>query len=298
MLGVAMPTVAEAESFIRKSRFRWHQRFELAPGVFTPGENDVRRMLRLAQVPTDLEGWSVLDIGASNGGFSFEAERRGAAEVVAVDVCQAEHSGFAQVRAFLGSRAEFIEASVYELPELLDRRFDLVLFLGVLYHLRHPLLALDSLRRLIRRAGIIETAVCDRELPLWLAGHTLARFYPGGELDGNPSNWFAPTTAALLHWCSTSGLAPTLLVKEPPWRAIRWFASLADLLRTGDHEGETWRAAGLRSRGTATRCIAAVRPMPGEPEFTAESWAEGPLTVTNDPVRQAREAQTKATASS
>src|SRR5262245_13807169 len=293
-----MPTVAEAESFIRESRFRWHQRFELAPGVFAPGENDVQRLLRLAQVPKNLAGWSVLDIGASNGGFSFGAERRGAADVVAVDVCDAEHSGFAQVRAFLGSRADFVEASVYELPELLGRRFDLVLFLGVLYHLRHPLLALDSLRRLIGRAGVIETAVCDRELPVWLAGHTLDRFYPGSELDGNPSNWFAPSTAGLLHWCATSGLAPTLLVKEPPWRAIRWLAPLTDLRRSGEHEGEAWRAAGLRSRGTATRCIVAVRPTPDEPKFASESWAEGPLTVTNDPVRQARRAQTKATASS
>jgi len=293
-----MPSVSEAESFLRESRFRWHQRFQLAPGIFTPGTNDVDRMLRLAEIPADLSGWSVLDIGTSNGGFCFEAERRGASRLVAVDVCEADYSGFAQIRSFLGSRTEFVEASVYELPELLGRRFDLVLFLGVLYHLRHPLLALDNLRRLIGRVGVIETAVCDHELPRRVAGRALVRFYRGSELHENPTNWFAPNAAGLLDWCASSGLAPTMLVKEPPAGPVRWFASLADVLRSGEHEGSAWRAAGLRSRGTATRCIVSVRPTPGEPEFASTSWAEGPLTVADEPVRRAREGQTRATASS
>jgi tRNA (mo5U34)-methyltransferase len=296
-----MPSAKEAEAFIQGSRFRWHQRFQLVPGFFTPGTNDVERMLRLARVPARLDGWSVLDIGTSNGGFCFEAERRGAGRLVAVDVCEPDHSGFAHIRSFLGSRAEFIEASVYELPKLLDERFDLVFFLGVLYHLRHPLLALDNLRRLVGRMGVIETAVCDRELPRRVAGRAVARFYRGNERDADPTNWFAPSSAALLDWCASSGLTPTLLAKEPPSRLVRWFASLADVVRSGEHEGPAWRSAGLRSRGTAQRCIVSVRPTPGEPEFASASWAEGPLTVTDDPVasaRKAREAQTRATASS
>ena len=61
----------------------WHQRWEIAPGIFTPGGNDVAQIMDLAGVPASLTGKRVLDIGAWNGCCSFECERRGAAEVIA-----------------------------------------------------------------------------------------------------------------------------------------------------------------------------------------------------------------------
>jgi len=139
---------AAARSFVEAASIQWYQRFELAPGVYTPGTRDVSWVYEHARVPTDLSGLSVLDVGTTNGGVAFEAERRGAARVVAVDICSPDVYGFSDLRTFFGSRVEYREATVYDLARTFEDRFDVVFFLGVLYHLRHPLLALDNLREL------------------------------------------------------------------------------------------------------------------------------------------------------
>lgn len=95
-------------------------------------------------IPKNLEGKSVLDIGCNGGFYSLEMKRRGASRVVGVDhdeLCL-EQARFAAEIARI--EVEFLKMSVYEVAQLRER-FDLVLFLGVLYHLRHPLLALDLL---------------------------------------------------------------------------------------------------------------------------------------------------------
>ena len=80
MLGTA--SAREAAAFIASAGFVWHQRFDLAPGVATPGVSSVEFLLNRAGVPADLTGLSVLDVGTTNGGCAFEAERRGARRVV------------------------------------------------------------------------------------------------------------------------------------------------------------------------------------------------------------------------
>jgi tRNA (mo5U34)-methyltransferase len=95
-------------------------------------------------IPADLRGKTVLDIGCNAGFYSIEMKRRGAARVVAVD---SDERYLAQARLaaeVTGSEIEFRRLSVYDVGELAER-FDLVLFMGVFYHLRHPLLALDLL---------------------------------------------------------------------------------------------------------------------------------------------------------
>jgi tRNA (mo5U34)-methyltransferase len=95
-------------------------------------------------VPADLTGKTVLDIGCNAGFYAFEMKRRGAARVVAVD---SDPRYLAQARLaadVLGLDIELRELDVYHVAEL-ESRFDLVIFMGVLYHLRHPLLALDLL---------------------------------------------------------------------------------------------------------------------------------------------------------
>ena len=97
-------------------------------------------------LPSDLSGWSVLDIGCNAGFYSFEMKRRGAARVLGID---SDAKCLAQARfaaTVLNQDVEFKEISVYDVADL-DDRFDLVLFMGVFYHLRHPLLALDLLRK-------------------------------------------------------------------------------------------------------------------------------------------------------
>jgi tRNA (mo5U34)-methyltransferase len=97
-------------------------------------------------LPADLRGWSVLDVGCNAGFYSLEMKRRGADRVVALDT-EARYLRQARFAAEIaGHDIDFLERSVYDVGSL-GERFDLVLFLGVLYHLRHPLLALDLLRR-------------------------------------------------------------------------------------------------------------------------------------------------------
>src|SRR5439155_7280709 len=106
--------------------------------------------------------------------------------------------------------------------------------------------ALDALRRVTRGSVLIETAVCDAEVGRRLARRPLTRFYPAAELDGDPTNWFAPTIAGLLAWCGSSGLEPSLLAQWPPGPLAR------RLFRV---ESERWWSAARRARGTARRCI-------------------------------------------
>lgn len=216
-------TREEAETLAARTDFTWHQRFALAAGVFTPGVSDIGFLLQAARVPERLDDATVLDIGTTNGGAAFECERRGAARVVAVDIADDKWFGFAAIKEMLGSRAEHIQANIYELPELLRDEFDFVLFWGVLYHLRHPLLALDNVRRLARGHVSIESAVADHELTESCRDRAVARFYRRDELAGDSSNWFAPTVVALAEWCRSCGLDPIHVESWPstaPTRAI------------------------------------------------------------------------------
>jgi len=107
-------------------------------------------------IPEDLTGRTVLDIGCNGGFYALEMKRRGAARVVAID----SDDGYLRQARFAAQVAgldiEFAELSVYDVGAL-GERFDVVLFLGVLYHLRHPLLALD----LIREHVVKDLFVCQ-----------------------------------------------------------------------------------------------------------------------------------------
>jgi tRNA (mo5U34)-methyltransferase len=225
----------------------WYQRFALAPGVFTPGDRDVGWILDQAGIPDDLTGRSVLDIGTTNGGVAFEAERRGAGRVVATDIYPPDRFGFDRIAKLLRSRVEFRVLSVYDLSSAFEERFDLIFFLGVLYHLRHPLLALDAVRETTAAEGqvFIETEVADHALGA-LAPHALVQFFRLDELGGDGSNWFAPSIQALLDWCWSSGLEP--------------------------HVVGRWPAQAVR------RCLVRAGRTPGDPEFVAISY-ETPLSA-------------------
>lgn len=99
-----------------------------------------------AALPADLRGKTVLDIGCNAGFYAFEMKRRGAARVLGIDECPRylEQARFAAGELGFPD-IEFRQLSVYDVAAL-GERFDVVLFMGVLYHLRHPLLALDLIR--------------------------------------------------------------------------------------------------------------------------------------------------------
>jgi tRNA (mo5U34)-methyltransferase len=203
----------EAQAFVDSSTFLWHQRFQLSANVFSPGANQIDWLLAQSDVPQDLTGKSVLDIGTTNGAMAFECERRGASRIVAVDILDREHFGFAKLVELLQSRAEFVQCSVYELADVLDEQFDVVIFWGVLYHLRHPLLGLDAVRRVSRGYVTLETAIAD-----WTDGQPgpLARFHRLDDLGKDPTNWWSPTLEALEDWTRSAGFEVVATVTSPP----------------------------------------------------------------------------------
>jgi len=195
----------------------WYHRIEVAPGLLTPGVNDSQMILEALRLPETLEGQRVLDIGARDGFFSFECERRGA-EVTAIDYLTAEETGFPIAKELIGSEVELRQMNVYDLsPEELGT-FDLVLFLGVLYHLRDPMLALDRIAGVSRGRLIVETQMIDDAL-LTSAGEfkrladldpeleqiPLMQFYPGRALNNDPTNAWAPNEACLGAMLEESG---------------------------------------------------------------------------------------------
>jgi tRNA (mo5U34)-methyltransferase len=194
------------------AKLGWWHRIDLGHGIVTPGTDDSARKLARIGLPADLTGKSVLDIGAWDGFFSFESERRGAARVVAIDASWTGADGgptkygFSLAHRALGSKVEAHHLSVYDLDPATLGTFDVVLFLGVLYHVRDPLGALERVRSVCGGLAIIET---ETDM-LWMRRPALG-FYPGAELNDDPSNWFAPNIAALRGLVSAAGFSRALV---------------------------------------------------------------------------------------
>ncbi|MCF3652127.1 DUF1698 domain-containing protein [Synoicihabitans lomoniglobus] len=198
------------------NQIRWFHRIDLGHGVITPGLDDTPTKLARIQLPPSLTGKSVLDVGAWDGFFSFEAERRGAKRVVAVDsYCWsgegwADKSGFELAHAQLNSNVESVYAEVLDIEPELVGQHDIVLFLGVLYHLRHPLLALEKMAAVTRDCLILETKV-----DLLHLGPPAMAFYNGTELNRDPTNWWAPNLPGLLAMLRAVGFSRFEVVSKP-----------------------------------------------------------------------------------
>ncbi len=138
----------------------------------------------------------VLDIGCAEGFFSFEAERRGAREVIGIDSFPDSVRRFNIVKAARQSSASAFLLNVYDLEPKRLGTFDLVLFYGVFYHLKHPQLALERIRSVCTGTLLFQTFALDdpglQETPL-------ARFYPHGMMSGSEGEHFDPTVFWLFN---------------------------------------------------------------------------------------------------
>ncbi|HVW84743.1 MAG TPA: DUF1698 domain-containing protein, partial [Bryobacteraceae bacterium] len=184
-------------------RFRYHS-IELPDGSVLPGLQSVEHLrwrLSLFGLPEDLRGKRVLDIGAWDGWFSFECERRGA-EVVAVDCVELDT--FLEAKQLIGSKVEYLALDVNELSAAKLGRFDIVLFLGVLYHLRHPLMGLEKVVELSSDMALIESFVIPSESR---AVPAVMEFYERTELGGQIDNWCGPSPECLVAMCRSAGFA-------------------------------------------------------------------------------------------
>jgi tRNA (mo5U34)-methyltransferase len=192
----------------RTERGWWHS-FELPDGTRIEGVCDLAGLQnRIGQfpIPQDLRGKRVLDIGAWDGWFSFEMERRGAV-VLAID--NWDNPRFREIHALLNSRVEYRQLDMYELTPDRIGRFDIVLFMGVLYHLKHPLLALERVCALATGMAAVDSAILlEKHRP----GDDVERrpvmeFYETAEYGGQTDNWVAPSLSCLLAFCRTAGFA-------------------------------------------------------------------------------------------
>jgi len=189
----------------------WFHSINLPDGRLIKGFHSVeqlRERLNAFPLPEDLRGKRVLDVGAWTGWFSFELERRGAS-VVAVDCVELEE--FRLAKAMLGSRVELRILDVEELSPASVGRFDYVLFFGVFYHLRNPLLGLEKICSITEEAAFVESYVTDGESPGAESGPALLEFYETTELAGQIDNWYGPNAKCLLAMCRAAGFARVAL---------------------------------------------------------------------------------------
>jgi len=231
----------ELVALAQSQRGRWWHSIDFGQGVVTQGGKSaevLERELAALELPP-LKGKTVLDIGAWDGYFSFAAERLGASRVVAIDHfmwsidIDKQHAyrgecerrgvppkpydevpevwrpdtlpgkrGFDAAHRALGSRVESVVADFMttDLTEL--GQFDVVLYLGVLYHMKNPVEAMERVARVTREFVFIETEAVVipgyEHVPLW-------EFFSSNELNTDPTNWWAPNIRALAGLVHAAG---------------------------------------------------------------------------------------------
>lgn len=250
----------------------------------------LEQVWRDAQIPS-LTGKSVLDIGAWDGGFSFMAERAGAQRIVALDSYAWERKtgaayklyqeltaagvsateerlnltvdrvslpgkqGFDTARRLLGSRVESIYADFMTADIDSLGGFDVVLYLGILYHQIHPMLALQRLAQVTKELAVIETEA------IRISGYenrSLCEFFETTELNNDYTSWWAPNRRALEGMCRAAGFSR---VEVSSFLSLTGIARPLPVQRVRSLAGQTLRALKLK------------RPLPAERyRLIAKAW--------------------------
>lgn len=200
---------------------RWFHRIRLPDGTVTPGVDDSEGKLPRIGLPESLAGKSVLDVGAWDGFFSFECERRGAARVAALDHYSWGGGGWGDFRSFEYARAALqskVEARKLDIPDLCVEAvgtFDVVLCLGVLYHVDDPFGLLRRLGRICRELLIVETVYAMNLVPV-----PVARFLPERAVNNDPTNFWAPNLRCLDLMLRRAGFPEVTVFSRNPRRSL------------------------------------------------------------------------------
>jgi tRNA (mo5U34)-methyltransferase len=213
-------------------------------------------------IPEDLSGWTALDIGCNAGFYTFELARRGAQVTgVEVDPHYLRQARWVAEQTGLDDRVEFRQMQVYELAHTAET-WDLVLFMGVFYHLRYPMLGMDIVTQKVRRMLVFQTLsvpgeevienTYDRSLnerdELREPGWPSMAFFEH-RFAGDLTNWWAPNHAGVEAMIRSCGLRvtnrpdPEIYLAEPDpdrpscmttWNAAEYLAATDELHRRRD----------------------------------------------------------------
>jgi tRNA (mo5U34)-methyltransferase len=218
-------TVTEASLADRVAALDWYHVLELPGGVTTHGHFDARPIVGKVPLPASLAGRRCLDVGTWDGFWAFELERRGADEVVAIDLreprqwdwpasgdlqaqrdqqrylesVKSANQGFEVARDALASRVDRRELSVYDLSPEATGTFDFAYLGTLLMHLRDPVGALMALRSVVTGEAVIADGI--EAFPSWLRPRT-----PVARLEGDSEPWWwQPNRAGLLRMVEAAG---------------------------------------------------------------------------------------------
>ena len=243
----------------------WYHTLEFPDGVVTPGFFDTRAAPDNVQWPAELAGGRCLDVGTYDGFWAFEMERRGAAEVVAIDVDEPEAidwmydqrtsgpadmrkwkaergSGFLEAAERMSSRAQRVNNSVYDMDPSKQGTFDVVFCGALLLHLRDPVAALEAMRSVCRGHLVLVEAL-DPLLDLVVRGVPVARFHPRRD------QWWRVNSAGLRELVHVAGFTVTWVGSRflihwgpgaPPNKASGRFPALV--------AGKPWKNNGMLYR--------------------------------------------------
>jgi len=196
----------------------WHHTIDFGGGLLSNGNTKIEVLRAQADIyfGREIRGKTVLDVGCWDGFNSFEAERRGASRVLATDhfawsdECWGDRRSFELARRGLKSSVEAKDMGLDDLSIETVGQFDIVLFLGVFYHLKHPFADLERVAKLAKETLIVETYMDALDYP-----RPAMVFYPTNELANDHTNWWGPNRACVEGMLHDAGFKDVKFTEHP-----------------------------------------------------------------------------------
>jgi tRNA (mo5U34)-methyltransferase len=199
--------IKEKKELIKSWDKWWHQ-IDFGDGVISNGPDVTEEKAEMWKLTEEVfAGKTVLDIGAWDGYFSFLAERSGAKEVTALDID--EKKGFLIAKEIFDSKVNYVIGDIMETTPEDIGAFDLVLYPGVLYHMKFPYLSLHKVVDLVKDDGALFIETHISQMPDHDAQgkpKPVMEFYPNRELNNDPTNWWGPNNTCVIQMLQSLNL--------------------------------------------------------------------------------------------